>query len=272
MLSHVAFFQLSASPPPPSSTFSSKTTFSVGFIFDPVEKIIQVFKFSSIFFFHALQKQAVQELVARPEWHAKGLRILGEGVHAIDLPNGASVTLYVSPYTPEFQGWAFAYERHVDRFNPGDRVEAPVPDWPGVDLMVTHGPPVGVLDQVAGGESVGCEHLGRAVQRCRPRVHVFGHIHEGWGAGRMKWDGGAGKEWMRMEGEQGEETGEEGFVRLDLREDGRDGAVRWGKETVFVNASVMDVEYKPVQKMWMVDMDLPLRRDREEGEKAVRGR
>ena len=165
------------------------------------------------------------------------------------------MTLYTSPYTPAFQNWAFAYERDVDRFNPLNNdhgVKNPVPDWPAVDIMVTHGPPWGVLDQVAGAGSVGCENLGRAVRRCRPRVHCFGHIHEGWGVRRVEWGGGE-RESVRMEGEDGGE----GFVRLDLRGDGREGGVRWGEETVFVNASVMDVEYRPVQKMWVVDIDLP---------------
>ena len=130
-----------------------------------------------------------------------------------------------------------------------------MPDWPGVDIMVTHGPPMGVLDQVEGAGSVGCENLGRAVSRCRPRVHVFGHIHEGWGVRRMMWGdgGGGGEEVVGMEGGDGGE----GFVRLDLRGNGKGGGVRWGEETVFVNASVMDVEYRPVQKMWVVDIDLP---------------
>ena len=60
------------------------------------------------------------------------------------------------------------------------------------DVLITHGPPHGIADTVkrpvaqivstlAGqGLHVGCEDLVRAVRRVRPRLHVFGHIHEGY--------------------------------------------------------------------------------------------
>jgi hypothetical protein len=35
--------------------------------------------------------------------------------------------------------------------------------------------------------------------------------------------------------------------------------VRHGESTFFVNASIMDVSYKPVNAPWVVDLDLPLR-------------
>jgi Icc-related predicted phosphoesterase len=52
----------------------------------------------------------------------------------------------------------------------------------GVDVLVTHGPPFGVLDRTTTDELVGCEELLMAVERAQPRLHVFGHIHEGAGA------------------------------------------------------------------------------------------
>jgi Icc-related predicted phosphoesterase len=45
-----------------------------------------------------------------------------------------------------------------------------------IDILVTHGPPAGVLD---GGE--GCAALRRTVVQLKPRLHVFGHIHSGYG-------------------------------------------------------------------------------------------
>ena len=35
----------------------------------------------------------------------EGITFLDEGVHAVDLPNGAQATVYASPYTPEFWDW-----------------------------------------------------------------------------------------------------------------------------------------------------------------------
>ncbi len=49
------------------------------------------------------------------------------------------------------------------------------------DVLVTHGPPYGVLDQVGGGEHLGCEELRARLAAVRPRLHVFGHIHDGHG-------------------------------------------------------------------------------------------
>ncbi len=41
---------------------------------------------------------------------AQGIQLLEEGVHSITLKNGRSFRIYyASPYTPEFNGYAFAY-------------------------------------------------------------------------------------------------------------------------------------------------------------------
>lgn len=33
--------------------------------------------------------------------------------------------------------------------------------------------------------------------------------------------------------------------------------LQWGKETLLVNASIMNVRYKPRQLPWVVDLELP---------------
>jgi Icc-related predicted phosphoesterase len=52
----------------------------------------------------------------------------------------------------------------------------------GLDILITHGPPVEVLDcaldQTFHG---GCPQLRDAVVRKHPRLHVFGHVHGGYG-------------------------------------------------------------------------------------------
>lgn len=86
----------------------------------------------------------------------------------------AGLRFFGSPWSPEFCGWAFGYTK--DRaWNIWNAV-------PGVtDVLITHGPPYGVRDQVRGGRSVGCPALRQTVDDVRPRLHVFGHIHEGAG-------------------------------------------------------------------------------------------
>ena len=50
------------------------------------------------------------------------------------------------------------------------------------DVLITHGPPWGTLDQLDSGEHVGCEALQHELfARVHPKLHVFGHIHEGYG-------------------------------------------------------------------------------------------
>ncbi|KAJ5808002.1 hypothetical protein N7474_009271 [Penicillium riverlandense] len=138
--------------------------------------------------------QRAKDLYTNASAQAAGIRYLDEGTYTFTLSNGATFTVYASPYQPEFCRWAFAYPREQDRFNPpldpgsAQQPANPVPNHPAVDMMITHGPPLGIFDEVAHGARVGCPHLLRAAERARPRLHVFGHIHEGYGAARGTWD------------------------------------------------------------------------------------
>lgn len=49
-------------------------------------------------------------------------------------------------------------------------------------FSLTHGPPANILDAVYSGEHVGCETLTAHLPLLRPRLHLFGHIHEAHGA------------------------------------------------------------------------------------------
>jgi Icc-related predicted phosphoesterase len=52
----------------------------------------------------------------------------------------------------------------------------------GTDILVTHGPPRGILDHERGSDHLqGCHQLREAVLRVKPRLHVFGHCHLGYG-------------------------------------------------------------------------------------------
>lgn len=86
------------------------------------------------------------------------------------------VRVWGSPWQPWFYDWAFNLPR-------GEALRDKWALIPGdTDVLVTHGPPFGVLDRTLRGESVGCEELRAAVARIKPRLHVFGHIHESYGA------------------------------------------------------------------------------------------
>lgn len=118
--------------------------------------------------------------------------------------------------------------------------------------MLTHGPPYGILDMTEDNQVVGCEHLRRAVARCRPRLHYFGHIHEGWGGGNLNW--------LNIKSERFEIDSakmiEHRSAFVDLSESGN-SPLKFGEETLFVNASIMDEWYRPRNAPWVADLDLP---------------
>ena len=123
--------------------------------------------------------------------------------------------------------------------------------------MLTHGPPLGIRDKIKyGRDNVGCAHLRRAVERCKPRLHCFGHIHEGWGAERMNW---RTKQTKPIEQDpESEKVFEDRAASIDISRDA-ENPLKWGEETLFVNASIMNVVYRPINAPWIVDLDLPLK-------------
>jgi Icc-related predicted phosphoesterase len=90
------------------------------------------------------------------------------------------LTFYGSPWQPWFGGWAFNLPRGEELA----KVWAKIPL--GVDVLITHGPPEGILDRTHRGDFAGCRDLLARVYEVRPRLHVFGHIHEA--AGRLDID------------------------------------------------------------------------------------
>lgn len=96
---------------------------------------------------------------------------------AFVIPNGdASIKVWGSPYQPEFCDWAF-------NLPIGEETRAKAKEIPtDVDVLVTHGPPAGHGDLCSHGAHAGCAHLLEEIRtRVMPSVHIFGHIHEGYG-------------------------------------------------------------------------------------------
>lgn len=86
-----------------------------------------------------------------------------------------NIHIWGSPITPWFFDWAFNEER-------GEKIKKYWDNIPeNVDILITHGPPLGVLDCTKHGKYVGCEELLPAVERLKPKIHLFGHIHEAFG-------------------------------------------------------------------------------------------
>lgn len=133
-----------------------------------------------------------------------GIYLLDEGV-MID-----GVRFYGAPWTPEFYSWAFMRPRGARMREVWQKIPA------GTDILITHGPPQGVLDYVPGSAShVGCEELAKSIEELKPAVHVFGHIHEGYGLEKRIWEG--------------------------------------GRETLFINASNCNLRYEAVNPPVVID-------------------
>lgn len=87
------------------------------------------------------------------------------------------VKVYGSPWQPEFYHWAFNLPRNGEELT---KVWNDVPD--DVDILVTHGPANGILDQIKGmSDKLGCELLAARIATIKPKIHVCGHIHSGYG-------------------------------------------------------------------------------------------
>lgn len=86
-----------------------------------------------------------------------------------------NLKIWGSPITPWFHDWAFNRHR-------GDEIAK---HWELIpqdtDILITHGPPMDVLDRTIFGKRVGCEELKKKIEQIRPKLHIFGHIHEAYG-------------------------------------------------------------------------------------------
>ena len=102
--------------------------------------------------------------------------IYGDGPEG-NSPND-NIRIYGSPWQPEFYSWAFNLKRNGIEIS--GKWEA-IPD--NTDILITHGPAFGSLDTVEGRpwDSLGCELLAERIERLKPKIHVCGHIHSGYG-------------------------------------------------------------------------------------------
>lgn len=85
------------------------------------------------------------------------------------------IKIWGSPIQPYFYNWAFNRKRGEEIRKHWDLIPN------DIHILLTHGPPNGVLDSLYSGEAVGCEDLMKRVSYIKPRIHAFGHIHESYG-------------------------------------------------------------------------------------------
>ncbi|MFB6350860.1 MAG: metallophosphatase domain-containing protein [Bradymonadaceae bacterium] len=85
------------------------------------------------------------------------------------------IQFWGSPWQPKFLNMSFNLSR-------GDVLAEKwelIPEE--TDVLITHGPPRGILDRTSRGEEVGDRELLARVTEIRPTYHFFGHVHESSG-------------------------------------------------------------------------------------------
>ncbi|XP_060573835.1 metallophosphoesterase MPPED2-like [Ruditapes philippinarum] len=86
------------------------------------------------------------------------------------------VHIYGSPWQPRFCDWGFNLDRGMECLKKWNLIPE------NTDILVTHGPPIGHGDMCFDGNRAGCVELLSTIQkRVKPKYHIFGHIHEGYG-------------------------------------------------------------------------------------------
>lgn len=123
------------------------------------------------------------------------------------------IKFYGSGWTPEFFDWYLMLPRGQALKEKWDAIPE------DVNVLITHGPPFGILDLVPkyihsinSGEHVGCEELRKRIFKLpKLKLAIFGHIHDGYGT----------------------ET---------------------HNGTQFLNASICNESYKPKNKPWVIEI------------------
>jgi len=85
--------------------------------------------------------------------------------------------IWGSPWQPEFYNWAFNLARNGEELK--EKWDMIPKD---IDILITHGPAYGYVDRILGEyEHLGCELLIDRINTIKPKIHVCGHIHSGYG-------------------------------------------------------------------------------------------
>lgn len=83
------------------------------------------------------------------------------------------IKIYGSPWQPEFCDMGFNAERGKEILTIWNKI----PD--DTEILMTHGPPLGIGDRCFQGNRVGCAELLVTIkERVKPKYHIFGHVHE----------------------------------------------------------------------------------------------
>ena len=117
------------------------------------------------FYFEKHAWYEIQEKLPESMYYLCNSGVEIEGIH-----------IWGSPITPTFYNWAFLRDRGTEIKREWDKIPSD-----NLDILITHGPPINILDLCANGDIVGCQDLLSKIEETKPKYHLFGHIHEGYG-------------------------------------------------------------------------------------------
>lgn len=89
--------------------------------------------------------------------------------------NNKLINIFGSPWTLKFVGGFQIYNEKTS-----NNLWNKVPN--NIDILITHGPPAGILDRTSSGIHTGDNSLyDNVFNRIKPKVHIFGHVHNSFG-------------------------------------------------------------------------------------------
>jgi hypothetical protein len=126
----------------------------------------------------------------------------------VRLQDGTAINVFGSPLSRKNGPWAFGYADED-----GDGLWANVDETKKLDILISHGPALGLCDSDSHGQADGSAALLRALERVRPRLVVCGHRHEGRGSVEVAW-GSSGSHAVRRWRDPGGDSGRLSLVDL----------------------------------------------------------
>lgn len=108
--------------------------------------------------------------ITRTDFETEGITYL-----EVDGVTIEKLKIFGIPYTPTYGNWAFMRKRgQLGEFY------KEIPE--DTNLLITHGPPKGILDLSTSREGklelCGCKELLNYIEHSKVEVHLFGHIHD----------------------------------------------------------------------------------------------
>ncbi len=82
------------------------------------------------------------------------------------------IPIWGSPIQPGPSDWAFCRENGAEIKKHWDLIPK------DTEILITHGPPYKIRDEIAPDTHIGCEELSKKIPQTCIKLHVFGHVHK----------------------------------------------------------------------------------------------